>query len=641
MATGSGRAIQCYVAVVIVAGLATLGSVLAFGEWAPLGARPELIIFLGLVVLVGELFPVTVSYRNEREDVTTSTTFVFAVLLMFGPVATILTQCGASLASDLRMRKSWWKAAFNVAQYALSWTACSFVLDALAGQHPFLSARDFNSSRLLGVMVAAFTFFVANMALINVAVALAQHLPVLPHIRRNIGFFGFASIILFSLSPIVVIVAGEQTMLVPLVLAPVLAIYRSTQIASEKEHQALHDHLTGLPNRSLFRERTVQMLSERPGSPLAVLIIDLDHFKEVNDTLGHQMGDLLLPRIGHRFTEVLHDSEMVARLGGDEFAVLTSITDAAAVAAVCTRIIRSLEEPFVIDELTFQIEASIGAAVYPEHGDDVDTLIQRADIAMYLAKETRSGYEVYDAARDRHDTRRLALLGELRQAIENDQMVLHFQPKADLASGKLMGAEALVRWQHPEYGLLPPDEFIPLAEPTGLITPLTMFVLDKALSYQHDWRLRGYELSVAVNVSVRSLYDNHFVHDVQRLLQKWRTPPNTLVLEITESMMMVDPSRAAGILSKLSVAGVQISVDDFGTGYSSLSYLKRLPVSEIKIDKSFVLNMAEDPDDASIVDSIIDLGKNLGLRVVAEGVESEAAWHALAERGATAPRATS
>ena len=507
------------------------------------------------------------------------------------------------------------------------------MLYALAGSQPFLSARDFDSSRLLGVMVAAFAFFVLNMALINVAVALAQRLPVLPHIRRNTGFFGFASIILFSLSPIVVIIAGEQTLLMPLVLAPVLAIYRSTQIASEKEHQALHDHLTGLPNRSLFRERTVQMLQERSGSPVAVLIIDLDHFKEVNDTLGHQMGDQLLLRIGRRFTEILDDSEMVARLGGDEFAVLTTVSDAAAVTAVCSRIMRSLEEPFVVAELTFQIEASVGAAVYPEHGDDVDTLIQRADIAMYLAKETRSGYEVYDAARDRHDTRRLALLGELRQAIEEGQMVLHFQPKADLASGRLMGAEALVRWQHPEYGLLPPDDFIPLAEPTGLITPLTMFVLDRALAQQDSWRSRGFDLSVAVNVSVRSLYDTHFVHDVTRLLQKWRTPPNALVLEITESMMMVDPSRAAGILSKLSVAGVQIAVDDFGTGYSSLAYLKRLPVSEIKIDKSFVLNMTEDPDDASIVESIIDLGKNLGLRVVAEGVETEAAWRALRDRG--------
>ena len=288
---------------------------------------------------------------------------------------------------------------------------------------------------------------------------------------------------------------------------------------------------------------------------------------------------------------------------------------------------------FQIDGLTFEIEASIGIALFPDHGGHVEELLRRADVAMYQAKDLGSGIEIYQKARDPHDSQQLALLGELRGAIDSQQIIAHYQPKADLESGRIVGVEALVRWQHPTLGYLRPDQFIPLAEPTGLIAPLTFHVLDAALLQQRTWSEQGRPLTVSVNVSVRTLYDDQFPEDVGRHLALYQVPPSMLVVEITESTMMRDPGRAAGVLGRLSQLGVQISVDDFGTGYSSLAYLERLPISEVKIDKSFVFGMEDNSDQLAIVSSIVDLGRNLGLLVVAEGVETQRAWKLLRELG--------
>jgi diguanylate cyclase (GGDEF)-like protein len=472
-----------------------------------------------------------------------------------------------------------------------------------------------------------------------VAVALAQQLPLWPHLRRGFGFYGLSSMILFSLVPIVVIIASERAAFMPLLLAPILAVYRTAQIATEKEHQAQYDSLTDLPNRVLLYERVAQSITERPNVPFAVFLIDLDHFKEVNDTLGHQVGDQLLATIGKRLAANVAPTDTVARLGGDEFAVVVTIDggteqertrSARAAGAV---VAAAFGESFRVDELTFEIEASIGTALFPDHGHEVDELLRRADVAMYQAKDLGSGVEVYHMARDSHDSRRLALLGELRHAIDSGEIVCHYQPKVDLQTGRVVGGEALVRWDHPEHGHLKPDQFISLAEPTGLISPLTLYVLDTALRQQRRWSHQGLQLSVAVNVSVRTLYDDQFPRDVQELLDRHAAPPGKLVLEVTESTMMSDPGRAAAVLARLSHLGVQISVDDFGTGYSSLAYLKRLPISEVKIDKSFVIGMEDDPEQLAIVSSIVDLGRNLGLRVVAEGVETDSAWALLRDRG--------
>ena len=406
--------------------------------------------------------------------------------------------------------------------------------------------------------------------------------------------------------------------------------------AEVNEHQALHDSLTDLPNRTLFHDRVRHALASarRDHVPAAVMIMDLDRFKEVNDTLGHASGDELLKQVGVRLSESLRESDTVARLGGDEFGVLLpKVVDAEAAVAVARNLRTTLEDPFTIHGLALQMEASIGIALYPDHGGDVQSLLQRADVAMYVAKEHPAGCEVYTRERDDYSPDRLTLLTGLRRAIDRGELLLHYQPKADLRTGEILGVEALVRWQHPERGMIPPDEFIPAAQKTGVIGPLTMFVLDEALRQCRTWLLQGLELCVAVNLSTRNLLDLHLPEAVAELLARWEVPAGLLELEITESTILADPVRAMQILSRLDEMGVRLSIDDFGTGYSSLAYLKRLPVDELKIDKSFILGMDESENDEVIVRSTIDLGRNLGLRVVAEGVESPQAWSRLAQLG--------
>ncbi|HEX2293310.1 MAG TPA: EAL domain-containing protein [Gaiellaceae bacterium] len=408
------------------------------------------------------------------------------------------------------------------------------------------------------------------------------------------------------------------------------------QQAAVNEHQALHDALTDLPNRTLFHDRVRHALASarREHVPVAVMIMDLDRFKEVNDTLGHASGDELLKQVGLRLAGTLRESDTVARLGGDEFGVLLpKVVDAQAAVAVAGKLRRSLEEPFAVHGLALQIEASVGIALFPDHGSDVQSLLQRADVAMYIAKEHPSGYEVYTRERDDYSPDRLTLLTELRRGIDRGELVLHYQPKADLRTGEITGVEALVRWRHPERGLIGPDEFIPAAQKTGVIGPLTLFVLDEALRQCRAWLLQGLQLPVAVNLSTRNLLDLHLPETVGELLARWEVPPSLLELEITESTILADPVRAMQILSRLGEMGIRLSIDDFGTGYSSLAYLKRLPVDELKIDRSFVQGMQENDNDAVIVRSTIDLGRNLGLRVVAEGVESSLAWNGLAQLG--------
>jgi diguanylate cyclase (GGDEF)-like protein len=416
------------------------------------------------------------------------------------------------------------------------------------------------------------------------------------------------------------------------------ASQRLRRQAAEKEEQAMSDALTGLPNRTLFQnlvQRTIAGAGRRK-KMAAVMLMDLDRFKDVNDTLGHHNGDLLLQRIGSRLHSVLRNGETVARLGGDEFAILLpEVADRQSVVPVVRRVLKVLEEPVVVGGLALQVEASIGIALFPEHGKTVDAVMRAADVAMYVTKEARSGYEFYDAAahEHRHDAGRLALIGELRRAMDETELVLYYQPKVDLATGRAKGVEALARWHHPERGLLSPDEFIPLAERSNLLRPMTLYLLDTALKQCNAWRMKGLDVSVAVNLSMQNMLDLRLPNDLARLLTSWRLPPGSLELEITESTIMGDHRRATTILTRLSNMGVKLTIDDFGTGYSSLAYLQQLPVEAVKIDKSFVLSMSEDPGNAMIVKSTIDLGHNLGLEVVAEGVEQHSVYNQLAALG--------
>ena len=404
---------------------------------------------------------------------------------------------------------------------------------------------------------------------------------------------------------------------------------------AEIEHQALHDGLTGLPNRDLLRRRLEEALvqAEARDTGVAVLLLDLDRFKEVNDTLGHQSGDLLLKALAERLTGLIRDTDTVARLGGDEFAIVSPGAGSEEGAfALAERIRTGLEEPFTVAGLAVEVETSIGIALCPEHGSDVEALIRHADVAMYQGKKTHRP-TVYSRHEDHYSPDRLALVGELRRAIAQDELVVHYQPRVELANGDVRAVEALVRWEHPERGLLSPGEFLPLAEHTGLIRPLTRYVLDAALGDCAGWAAEGLRPGVSMNLSARDLLDSDLPVEVEELLDKHGVDPTLLEVEITENTILTDPERARAVLERLQELGVRLSIDDFGTGFSSLGQLRRLPVDVLKIDKSFVLNMAHDDNDDVIVRSTIDLGHNLGLQVVAEGVETQEVWDRLAQLG--------
>ena len=403
------------------------------------------------------------------------------------------------------------------------------------------------------------------------------------------------------------------------------------------QYQALHDALTELPNRSLLSDRIRQsvLLAQREHHELALLVMDLDRFKDINDTLGHQYGDKVLQEVSTRMREALRESDTIARLGGDEFAILLPNTGLGQAKAIADKLLQIVEEPLTIGEQVLHVGGSIGITLYPQHGEDEVALLQRADVAMYVAKRGHHGSAVYDPSVDQHSLRNLALLGELRGAIERDQLLLHYQPKVNLKTGKVYGVEALVRWQHPKHGLMHPDEFVPLAEQTGLIAPLSQWALKEGLKTCNE-SCGGLELDVAVNLSVRNLQDPRFPNKVARLIDENCGDPSRLRLEITETAIMADPGRALDVLNRLSAMGVKLSIDDFGTGYSSLAHLKQMPVDELKIDKSFVTGMLEDESDAMIVRSVIDLAHNIGISVVAEGVESEAIYDRLKEMGCDA-----
>jgi diguanylate cyclase len=399
-------------------------------------------------------------------------------------------------------------------------------------------------------------------------------------------------------------------------------------------HDALHDSLTGLPNRTLLADRFEQALrtGKRAGKTTGLLLIDLDRFKEVNDTLGHHVGDQLLSQVGPRLAAALRGADTVARLGGDEFAVLLPEVDGLPGALeAAARLRAALATSFKIEDVELDIDASIGVVISGTHGNDAQTLLQRADVAMYVAKQQGRGVVVYDPENDEHSPERLALLGQLRRGIERGELFLHYQPKINLHSGEVVGVEALVRWQHPERGLVPPNDFIPLAEHTGLIGPLTVFVLSTALAQVKVWADAGHCIPVAVNVSARNLVDDEFANKVAELLEQHGVAAALLEIEVTESAVMLEPEHAARILGDLHALGVRIAIDDFGAGYTSLAQLKHLPISELKIDKSFILTIHNNPDDALIVRSMIDLGHSLNMKVVAEGVETAAAAGMLTE----------
>lgn len=402
------------------------------------------------------------------------------------------------------------------------------------------------------------------------------------------------------------------------------------------EYLANHDVLTALPNRGvLYRTINNTLKKAEESQKMALLLIDLDRFKEINDTLGHLAGDKMLKQLGPRLQGVLQDTpSLVARLGGDEFAVfLPKLRNPQQAVVLAHKLLDSISLVFEVEGLRTEISASIGVALCPEQARDVSTMMRFADVAMYRAKQSLQGVAIYDSAFDPHSPKRLELMGALGRAIREDELTLYLQPKIHLQTHKVYGFEALLRWNHPDLGFIPPNDFIPIVEHSNLIYPMTLWVLDNGLRYCRHWLDCGYDISIAMNLSARNLLDDRIVLDLKRMLQKYGVPAKCCELEITESTIMADPARAEAALQRIHALGVHLSVDDFGTGYSSLSYLKRLPVQSLKIDSSFIRSMLTDEQDEIIVRSIVQLAHNLGLQVVAEGVENIQVYQKLVDIG--------
>jgi diguanylate cyclase (GGDEF)-like protein len=586
-------------------------------------------------VIVAELLPINVILRGQEGELLTSTAFAFATMIAFGPGAAVPALALGGLIGDLQRRKPLTRSLFNVAQYSIALTAAGLVMTQFTDV-PREPLDSFTGADLPMIMLCGLLFFLINAALVATVIAISSGYPIWSYFASDFLLQSSTAGFALGLAPVMVVVGEFSVGMLPLLALPIVAIHRNTRQAVLNEHQALHDSLTGLPNRVLFHDRVEQAIesARRHDTGAVVMVMDLDHFKEINDTLGHYHGDRLLQLVGERITSVLRAEDTVARLGGDEFAVLLpSVPDRTYAVTIADKILAGLRSTFEIDGLGLEVGASIGIACFPQHGEDKETLIQRADIAMYVAKSGKSGAQLYETEQDRHSVQRLALAGELRRAIESDELVLHYQPKVDVATGRVVGAEALCRWQHPSLGMIMPDEFVPLAEHTGLITPMTRQVINLALEQVSLWRASGQRMSVAVNLCARSFLDSQLLEDIRELLAEWKVDPSLLELEITESMIVGDPDRARGVLEQLNELGITLAIDDFGTGYSSLAYLRQLPVDEIKIDKSFVLQMGANHADETIVRSIIDLAHNLAMRAVAEGVEDSAILSRLGELG--------
>jgi diguanylate cyclase (GGDEF)-like protein len=586
-------------------------------------------------VLVGELFPLELPRRSGDGEVTVAVMFSFALLLGVGLVPALAAQLLASVVQDRLARKPWWQVGFNVGQYTLTLAAAAGVLWG-AGAYSALHHAGFSPANLPPVLAAAAVYFTVNLVLVTRATTLYHGIPFRRALESDLTFGLSVGAVLLCLAPVVVTVLQFSPILFPLLLVPLVGVYvsgRQSVRTATAEHLARHDSLTELPNRRWFLESVGAALKNPALQTGGLLLVDLNGFKEVNDTLGHHAGDLVLQTAAPRLRASFRSEDLVARLGGDEFAVFMPGADSSAAQAAVARLQDALRRPVDIDAISIELDASIGLAWYPEHGNDVDTLLQRADVAMYRAKAAHHPLVIYRPEDDYHSPQRLVLAADLRRALASDQLELHYQPQVELGHGQPVAAEGLVRWRHPHRGLLDPPEFIDVAERTGLIKDLTSRVLDLGLRDLRAWNEQGRKLSLSLNVSVRSLLDRRFPEEVERLLTLHGIDGRALTLELTESSLMVDPDVAKRTMHDLAELGVSVAIDDFGTGYSSLAYLTDLPIGELKIDKSFVRAMRSDTRNAIVVRSTIELAHNLGLRTVAEGIEDEFTFERLRALG--------
>ncbi|MFF8593255.1 putative bifunctional diguanylate cyclase/phosphodiesterase [Streptomyces sp. NPDC015220] len=568
------------------------------------------------------------------------TALTLAVLLLYGWVPAGMVSLAVVALVGIARRGRWRPGVLNGAVDILGIGAAALVLAAF-GRVPTVE-RPWDPGAWTAYTVPAVVLAAAAYLAVTRLLLWYLHSPRtggLPTVARTaLVRQGLLAVALLGIAPLVCVVAVAEPVLLPLFAIPLIALDSTLWIARARAEEQLRDPLTGLPNRQWLLDRIWTALdeAERAGARAALMLIDLDRFRSVNDTLGHLAGDRLLLQIADRLRQALPHGAEAARLGGDEFAVLLPVADSTTSATRIARgLVTALSSPLDLDGLTLVLEASAGVAVFPDHALDAEGMLRRADVAMYQAKRDRTGVEVYESKRDSNTPDRLGLLGDLRRALDAHEVQLHYQPKVRF-DGQVAGLEALVRWVHPERGKVPPDEFIAIAESSGLMPHLTEYVLETALGQVAEWRAQGLFVPVAVNVSPRDVHTPGFAGSVAARLARHGVPAGALQLEITEHVLLEDPQRAADTLAGLTAHGVKMSLDDFGTGYSSLVHLRRLPVSELKIDRSFVARLAVDTEDAEIVRCTVDLAHSLGLLVVAEGVEDDETWERLRDLGCDA-----
>ncbi|EOR72154.1 diguanylate cyclase/phosphodiesterase [Thermobifida fusca TM51] len=586
-------------------------------------ATEPLVWVLLCMVIIGELRPIA-AQRPTGGNAPTSLPFSFALVIYHGlPIAGLVQAVGSLLAGVTRGQEPH-RIAFNIAQYTLSFGVADAVIQLAYPRTPLVPWVP-QGSGLVMVVLAAGAYFVTNLLLVECAVAMHERIPLHRVLMKDLGYRLFVAGVLLSLAPLVVIAMAHSIWLVPLFFFPLAALYSSASLSVKREYQANHDELTGLANRKLLILRTQEALSEAQERRQCVglLLLDLDRFKEVNDTLGHPTGDRLLQTVAYRLTHSVRPGDLVARLGGDEFAVLLpQVRDAASAREVAARLRVALAEPLRLDGMDFDLEASIGIALYPDHAPDFELLMQRADVAMYVAKEQRTGVELYAPHKDRNSAARLSLFGELRRALIENELEMFYQPIVALADERVVALEALVRWRHRRRGILPPEEFVPMVEQSYLMRSFTHEVIEQTCAQAARWWSEGITLPVAINLSARELLDPTLPESIESGLRRYRLQPKALRLEISERALVSDAEAIIPAIMSLAELGVTVALDDFGTGYFTLARLNGLPVGEVKVDGSFVRHVIDDSDSKVVVEAAVDLMNTLGLRAIAEGVEN-------------------
>ncbi len=648
-----GSPLWIYMTLVTLAGSAAL--VLALTKLMnleQLAIHPLPWVLVGLVIF-GDIWPVVTPGRSDTDAPRASIAFSFAALIAWGLPVGVLLATMSKLLVLLGKRQAPHRVAFNAAVAALSMYTAGWVLNGLGLQRPLAKTANGailhpeirqwvpDGNDVWRIVLAAAACFLVTSVLVGVAIALHNREPVGQTLRRRLPYQAMTNGVLFAVAPLVAVVIYTcATMFLLLFAVPLIAFHVAAAISVRREHQAHHDELTGLANRALLMRTLAKTLDQAAssGATVGFLLLDLDRgLKEVNDTLGHAVGDRLLRIVAHRLTHSVRPGDLVARLGGDEFAVLLpGVKDAAVPREVAARLRAAVAEPIRLEGMSFVIEVSIGIAMFPDDATADETLVQHADLAMYFAKQRRSGVERYVADLDRNSPARLALFGDMRRGLDGGELELHYQPKVYLADGRPAGVEALVRWRHPRRGVLCPRDFIPVVQQSYLMREVTAFVIETGVAQAARWRESGLPVQVSLNVSGRDLLDTGLAEFVEQSLSRNGLPPDALLLEIDERVLTSEPAHAVATAEALADIGVGLSLDDFGTGYSSLLRLKRLPFGEIKVDSSFICRMLESPEDKVVVKSIVDLAAGLGIMSVAEGVESAAVAGALMTMGCVA-----